>query len=238
MKKMTDNQNREKFLKNLYNKLETEPSECQSHPYVPINNLSNETFADKTKDELLEICYEKVKELNIEMTEVTENDLEEKLKDIIISFGSGPMILPTDKRFDSIRPFLEKEYKEQISYWKEGAEYRESNINAAEQANIGIAFSEYLLAESGSIVVETSSGQGRTLHFLPTHYISIIPKSQIVPRSTQAINDYAKRIERGEKLGSAIHIISGPSNSGDIEMQLVIGLHGPLKVHYLVISDK
>ncbi|WP_443081368.1 LutC/YkgG family protein [Vagococcus sp.] len=238
MNKMINNQNRENFLENLYRKLDTGPSECQSHPYVPINNLPTEMYADKTKDELLEICHEKIKELNIEMTEVTENELEDKLKDIIKSFGGGSMMLPTDKRFDSLKPFLEKEYKEQISYWQEGPEYRERNITSAEKANIGIAFSEYLLAESGSIVVETTSGQGRSLHFLPTHYISIIPKSKIVPRSTQAVNDYAKKIECGEKVGSAIHIISGPSNSGDIEMQLVIGLHGPLKVHYIVVSDK
>lgn len=235
---MTNNNNREVFLDNLYNKLNSKPEDCQSHPYVPINNLPNQRLSDKSKDELLGICQEKIKELNIEMTEVTESNLEDKLKEIITSFGEGHMILPTDKRFSSLKPFFENEYGDKVSYWQEGSEYRDKNIMAAEHANIGIAFAEYLLAESGSIVVETSPGQGRSLHFLPTHYISIIPKSQIVPRSTQAANDYADRIKRGEKTGSAIHIISGPSNSGDIEMQLVIGLHGPLKVHYLVISDK
>ncbi|MGH2192969.1 LUD domain-containing protein, partial [Enterococcus faecalis] len=47
-----------------------------------------------------------------------------------------------------------------------------------------------------------------------------------------------KKRQKGEKTGPAIHFISGPSNSGDSEMQLVVGLHGPLEVCYVVVMDR
>ena len=74
-------------------------------------------------------------------------------------------------------------------------------------------------------------------YILPKHYISIIPFSKLVPRSTQPAA-FIQKNRKGEKIGSAIHFISGPSNSGDIEMQLVVGLHGPLEVCYVVVMDR
>ncbi|MGC2996782.1 LUD domain-containing protein, partial [Enterococcus faecalis] len=76
---------------------------------------------------------------------------------------------------------------------------REANIQTAAQANIEIAVAEFLLAESGRIVVESNAGQGRAIHFLPKHFISIIPFSKLVTRSTQPAAFYKQKIEKVEK---------------------------------------
>lgn len=235
---MSNIHNREAFLANLYDKLGTRPADPKAHPYVPVNDLATTHLADKSTDELLAICKERVKEIHTELIEISSDQLLETLSSLIEQSGGGNILLPTDPRFSkALLNDLEEKYPKQLHYWKEGNEYREENIKHAEEANIVIAHANFLLAESASIVVETSPGQGRALHFLPTHYISLIKKSSIVPRSTQAAAYYADKIEQGDHVGSAIHFISGPSNSGDIEMQLVVGLHGPLKMYYVVLED-
>ncbi|EPC59905.1 hypothetical protein Lpp228_15309, partial [Lacticaseibacillus paracasei subsp. paracasei Lpp228] len=80
-------------------------------------------------------------------------------------------------------------------------------------------------------------GQGRGFHFLPTHYLAIIKKSNILPRSRQAMDHYDADIKAGKLQTSNINFITGPSNSGDIEMTLVVGVHGPLDMTYLVVED-
>jgi L-lactate dehydrogenase complex protein LldG len=235
-------QNRESFLTNLSEKLGVPRRPVSEHPFVPINQLPQEQLADKSKEELLEIVKARVPKIHTQLFETTAKDLADTLLSITKASGGGKLLLPTDDRFAAcgLTEFIETELASEvtaITYWKPGNEYRDENIQAAEQANVSIAFAEFLLAESGTIVVETSAGQGRSLHFLPKHYISIIPMSKLVPRSTQAAAFYSEKIERGEKVGSAIHFISGPSNSGDIEMQLVVGLHGPVKVYYVVVTD-
>lgn len=42
--------------------------------------------------------------------------------------------------------------------------------------------------------------------------------------------------ERGE-LPRATNFISGPSRTGDIEQTIVLGAHGPYRVHVILIDD-
>ena len=97
---------------------------------------------------------------------------------------------------------------------------------------------EFLCAESGTITVATTPGQGRSFHFLPKHYVALVPQSRIVPRSRQAMDWYDTELKAGRLHTSNINFITGPSNSGDIEMVLVVGVHGPIDMTYVVLTDK
>ncbi|WP_025730493.1 LutC/YkgG family protein [Atopobacter phocae] len=220
--------NRDKFLDHLKNRLSAEPYE----PYQPFSDLPERQLDELSIDELVEVAKKQSQKVKAEVVETTHSQLNQTIEQVIQTCEAGQIIIPNDKQFDEYGVELSPSHA--VYEWKIGPEFRDENITAAEKSNIAIAFAQYFLAESASVVVETTPGQGRTLHFLPTHYIAIVPKSRIVKRSTQAAAAFDAR---GNSIGSAIHFISGPSNSGDIEMQLVTGLHGPLRVFYIIVDD-
>lgn len=232
----TTNENKENFLNHLADCLSYERHSL-TDPEVPfMNNLPHETLSDLTQMELLEVLKKQCAALHCHLVTTVRSELPATLAAQVKEYGEGSMILPDDARFEEYG--LAELYQRPDTYvWQKGADKREKNIFEAQRANIGIAFAEYALAESGTVALESSAGQGRALHFLPTNYIAIVPISKLVPRITQATDQYAAKVKAGETTGSALNFISGPSNSGDIEMVLVEGVHGPLRVTYIVVED-
>ena len=220
--------NRSKFLETLFEK--RGGVELPFEPYVPISDLPETHLAHLTTEELLDIAKEQASRVSANLIETSSFEMNEVIRQLIEKSGGGQVMIPSTDEFEKLGVNV---ISDQLVKWKIGKENRDENINAAQNSNVVVAVPKFFLAESATIVVESEAGQGRSLHFLPTHYISVIPLSRMVPRSTQA----AAWFDEHKKPGSTLHFISGPSNSGDIEMQLVVGLHGPLEINYVIVKD-
>ncbi|MDG6137304.1 lactate utilization protein C [Lactococcus petauri] len=221
-------ENRTQFLDTLLKK--RGGVELPFEPYTLISDLPQTHLADLSTDELLELAKEQARRVSANLVETTSSQMNEIIQGLIEKSGGGQVIVPSTDELEKLGVNI---ISDQLVKWKIGKEKREENINAAQNSNVVVAVPKFFLAESATIVVESEAGQGRSLHFLPTHYISVIPLSRMVPRSTQA----ATLLDENKKPGSTLHFISGPSNSGDIEMQLVVGLHGPLEINYVIVKD-
>lgn len=187
-------------------------------------------FQGYSQDELLDELKKQCTRIHTTLVETTTDELCHTIEQVIDAHGGGPIVVANDERYEQVglSSFLKRE---DVHVWDVSLE--RANIEAAEKANIGITFSDMTLAESGTVVLLNDRNQGRTISFLPKTYVAIIPKSTIVPRMTQA----ARLIREQKHVPSCINFITGPSNSADIEMNLVVGVHGPMKATYIVITD-
>lgn len=194
-----------------------------------------EILKDATTDELVEVLAEQCKVIHTDIQITDLEGLPAKLTEIVSGYGGGPIVTTKDKRFAmwGIESLFKNEWDVYEWNWENG----EESISFAEKANIGIAISEMTLAESGTVVLLNNENCGRTIHFLPATYIALIPKSTIVPRMTQAAKKVRELYQESGEIPTCINFITGPSNSADIELNLVVGVHGPVKVTYILIED-
>lgn len=242
VKDMVDNeQNRASFLDNLAHHSGRARHQLKVHPFQPLNDLPETTLSGLSQDELLKLAKKNSEEVHVNFKTTTSRDLGAVLNDFLNERQINNLILPS---FDASKweDYQIEDWRHNlavptVNYWQPalGRKQNEDNANAADGA---IGFADYLLAESGTITVATYPEQGRGFHFLPTHYLAIIPQSHLVPRSRQAMDHYDDAIKAGQLKTSNINFITGPSNSGDIEMVLVVGVHGPLDMEYVVVTDR
>jgi L-lactate dehydrogenase complex protein LldG len=96
-------------------------------------------------------------------------------------------------------------------------------------ADLGITNVYRLIAETGSVVMATQPDEPRSLSLLPPVHIALAEPGQILPDLFDLFPLYA-----GNALPSCLSVITGPSKTGDIELRLVTGVHGPGEVHVIV----
>lgn len=99
---------------------------------------------------------------------------------------------------------------------------------------VGITGAFCAVAETGSLLLLSGPDTYASASLLPETHIAILPASRIVAYMEDAFA--LVRSERGE-LPRASNFISGPSRTGDIEQTIVLGAHGPYRVHVIVVQD-
>ena len=117
----------------------------------------------------------------------------------------------------------------EVAVWRDLADFRE----IAGKADIGLSTAEWAIAETGTLVLEGGPGKGRTVTLLPPTYVALMPVERILRTVPEAIEKYAGEA-RGLPANVCFH--TGPSRSGDIEMSLFVGMHGPGDVHVVLVD--
>ncbi|KAF1054370.1 MAG: Lactate utilization protein C [Burkholderia gladioli] len=87
-------------------------------------------------------------------------------------------------------------------------------------------------AETGSLVLLSGPDTYASVALLPETHLVVVPASRVVAGHEEAFA--LIRAEHGE-LPRAVNIVSGPSRTGDIEQTIVLGAHGPYRVHAIVV---
>lgn len=97
---------------------------------------------------------------------------------------------------------------------------------------VGITGAFCAVAETGTLVLLSGPDTCASASLLPETHIALLPAERIVAGMEDAFA--LVRAERGA-LPRALNFISGPSRTGDIEQTIVLGAHGPYRVHVVIV---
>jgi L-lactate dehydrogenase complex protein LldG len=124
--------------------------------------------------------------------------------------------------------------------WSTGAlnvEFRPPRRDEAQGADmIGITGAFCAIAETGTLVLLSGPDSPASTHLLPETHIALLAADRIVPTMEHAF-DLLRSERAGEAMmPRAINMVSGPSRTGDIEQTIVLGAHGPYRVHIIIVA--
>jgi L-lactate dehydrogenase complex protein LldG len=114
------------------------------------------------------------------------------------------------------------------------ADNRTDVLALSETAQASLTGADAVAATTATLVFSTAPGRGRIPTVLAPVHIAVITLDQIVTRVESWI---ARQRETGLEVFRAsanVCFVSGPSRTGDIEMQLILGVHGPGKLEVIV----
>jgi len=105
------------------------------------------------------------------------------------------------------------------------------------RADMGITGVDYAIAETGTCVLVPRQGVSRVVSLLPPLHVAIVEPHQVYETLDDvfALRRLAFLQGRGD-MGSYLSFISGPSVTGDIELTIVAGVHGPVEVHMVILD--
>jgi L-lactate dehydrogenase complex protein LldG len=97
--------------------------------------------------------------------------------------------------------------------------------------DVGVTTAQWGIAETGTLVLESARERSRLLSLVPPIHVAVLSTRCIC----ESLGDALARVSQAAS--HAITFITGPSRTSDIELTLVVGVHGPQTVHVLLLED-
>ncbi len=107
---------------------------------------------------------------------------------------------------------------------------------------VSVTSAPVAVAETGTLVMFSGADHPSTLNFLPETHVVVLPASRIAKTYEDVWDLIRARIADGHSgldglPPRTVNFITGPSRSGDIEQTLLLGAHGPRRLHIILVDD-
>jgi L-lactate utilization protein LutC len=99
-------------------------------------------------------------------------------------------------------------------------------------ADLGVTSADFAIAETGTLALFSRPGQERLASLAPPVHLAIIQRRQIVADLFDLFD------QLGGGLPSNLVLVTGPSKTGDIELELTTGVHGPGHWHVIILDER
>jgi len=90
-------------------------------------------------------------------------------------------------------------------------------------ADVGITSADYVLADTGTLVLLSTPQEARMISLLPPEHIAVVPRDRLLT----GLDELFSLLPDPGSITSSLVLITGPSRTADIEQILVRGVHGP-----------
>ncbi|MBO6518801.1 MAG: lactate utilization protein [Rhodospirillales bacterium] len=92
------------------------------------------------------------------------------------------------------------------------------------------------VAETGTLVMSSGPQSPTSLNFLPLDHIVVLQAADIAGDYETVWERIRNKAGPG-KLPRTVNWITGPSRTADIEQTLLLGAHGPQRLHILIVDQ-
>jgi L-lactate dehydrogenase complex protein LldG len=159
-------------------------------------------------------------------------EISQRILQICALENASKMILWNHPGLTALSPMLSMDTRFQVN-WNHDELNKTELLKAMENVEIGITWTDYAVAETGSLVLLSSPGRSRSVSLLPDVHIAILPMDKLYDTRVEVF----KLLTPQMKLHRSVTLISGPSKTGDIDGKLNVGVHGPKKVFVILLEE-
>ena len=168
----------------------------------------------------------------------SSDELDEILRATVANCGGSSLVLSRNPLLAQLS--LQDKFRAwgmSVAVWPPGG----MNSSFREQcfvAGLGITGVDFVLAETGSLVLSSATEGSQLTSLAPPIHIALYRRTQVVGTLEEVLEQLAlTRIADAETPGRSIVFVTGTSRTADIEQILIRGVHGPREVHAILIEE-
>jgi L-lactate dehydrogenase complex protein LldG len=169
-------------------------------------------------------------------------DLDQILRDILSKSEGGPIVLSRNSLLSQLR------LSEKLTTWGRDCLIWPSSENVSKErltdfrrqcfeAKVGITGVEFVLAESGTLVLTSPTEGSQLASLAPPIHVALYRRAQVVESLEEVLARLPALRNPTQLPGRSVIFITGPSRTADIEQISIRGVHGPKHVYAVLVED-